>query len=136
MNPIAALQADGSPAAWLRNARTDHHPDRDGEYHYLVGCVGTNAIADLTMLALDGWQTRLSRGPNGTMRVTITAPGVGAFGSEIASPTGPSTGSVPSLPGGGTPSHARAREGPVPADLFSALHGGTRLTNKRRTEER
>lgn len=74
MTPSRALRAQGSPATWLHDATRDHRADRPGEFRYLVGSVDTAAVADLAMLALDGWRVRVGAGPARGVRVTITRP--------------------------------------------------------------
>lgn len=74
MTPSTVLRAQGSPATWLHNSTRDHRVDRAGEFRYLVSSLDTAAVADLAMLALDGWQVRVGIGPARTVRVTITRP--------------------------------------------------------------
>lgn len=74
MTPSAALRAQGSPATWLYTSTRDHRADRPGEFRYLVSSLDTAAVADLAMLALDGWQVRVGIGPARAVRVTLTRP--------------------------------------------------------------
>lgn len=74
MTPSSVLRSQGSPATWLHNATKDHRIDRPGEFRYLVSSVDTSAVADLAILALEGWRVRVGSGPNRGVRVTITRP--------------------------------------------------------------
>ncbi|MGO2520194.1 MAG: hypothetical protein ACTH8F_08730 [Microbacterium sp.] len=74
MTPSAALRAQGSPATWLHNSVRAHRADRPGEFRYLVSSLDTAAVADLAMLALDGWLFRVATGSDRRVRVTLTRP--------------------------------------------------------------
>lgn len=74
MTPTTVLRAQGSPATWLLNSTKDHRPDRPGEYRYLVTSLDRSAVADLAMLALEGWLVRINRGPDRGLRVTVIRP--------------------------------------------------------------
>lgn len=74
MTPSTVLRAQGSPATWLYGSTRDHRADRPGEFRYLVSSLDTAAVADLAMLALDGWRVRVGTGPARGVRVSITRP--------------------------------------------------------------
>lgn len=74
MTPSAALRRKGSPATWLHNSTRDHRADRAAEFRYLVSSIDTAAVADLAMLALDGWHVRVGIGSDRRVRVTLTRP--------------------------------------------------------------
>lgn len=74
MTPSTLLRSQGSPATWLHNAERDHRIDRAGEFRYLASSIDTSAVADLAILALEGWRVRVGSGPNRGVRITITRP--------------------------------------------------------------
>lgn len=110
MTPTTLLRAQGSPATWLLNATKDHRPDQPGEYRYLVDHVNTSIVADLAMLALEGWTVRVNRGPNGKLRITVQRPDAGGVHASGRASTVRSSGSGALPPVSQAPSRVRARE--------------------------
>ncbi|WP_274645513.1 hypothetical protein [Microbacterium sp. C7(2022)] len=109
MTPTTLLRAEGSPATWLINSTRDHRIDRPGEFRYLVSSLDQSAIADLAMLALEHWQVRVGRGPNGGLRVTLTRPGGKGVHASATDPSDRSLRQRKSPSEGDSPSRTRAR---------------------------
>ncbi|GAA1962610.1 hypothetical protein GCM10009816_25690 [Microbacterium aquimaris] len=86
MHPKDTLERQGHEALWLAHAAP--YAD-DTSWHVKVRKLTTRHVADLAMLALDGWQPRIA--PRSARFISITLTWVGASGSQESSSPGAST---------------------------------------------
>ena len=105
MNPKDTLERQGHEALWLAHATPCAN---DTGWRVQVRKLTTKHVADLAMLALDGWQPRIA--PRSARFISITLTWVGASTSQEPSSPGASTGSKHSPPDPrGAIAYARAR---------------------------
>jgi hypothetical protein len=73
VTPLEALEAHGRSADWLHRAQ-QLDVDTLGTFRYDLHPLRADAIRDLALLSLDGWNVYVVQGYSGTVRTILRPP--------------------------------------------------------------